>query len=119
MGLFGNRFTSREDDKTVVTPDNTPQTPEKATGKIIKVNKSQEGGGYGFISSKDIPFTRIFFHWTALLQDTLPFMKLEEKMVVEFKPVQFPDGRWRAHKIKVLEGVELEDYDVDEESAKS
>ena len=34
----------------------------KIIGRIIKINRT----GWGFISSKDIQFTRIFFHWTAL-----------------------------------------------------
>ena len=35
---------------------------KKVVGRVIKVSKE----GWGFISSKEIEFTRIFFHWTAL-----------------------------------------------------
>jgi hypothetical protein len=42
-------------------------------GKIIKVSDE----GWGFISSKDIKFTRIFFHWTSLKQGTLNFTGLK------------------------------------------
>ena len=55
---------------------------KKAVGRIIRVSKT----GWGFISSKDIQFTRIFFHWTALRQDTLTFPELHTGMYVEFTP---------------------------------
>lgn len=104
MGIFGRKselddkdyFTSGEEDKTVSLPDS-------AKGKIMKLNQKVEGGGYGFISSKDIPFVRIFFHWTGLLPDTTPFLELKEDMEVEFKPIRWNDGRYRAIKIRVLE----------------
>jgi cold shock CspA family protein len=69
-------------------------------GKIIKVSDK----GWGFISSKDIEFTRIFFHWTALQQGTSNFKDLKTGMKVEFVPVQIPEKGWRATKIKVLNG---------------
>lgn len=72
--------------------------PEKAVGRIIKVSEK----GWGFISSKDIEFTRIFFHWTALAQDTLSFKELKTGMKVEFKPVQIPERGFRAVQIRVL-----------------
>lgn len=72
---------------------------EKIVGKIIKVSRE----GWGFVSSKNIEFTRIFFHWTALRQDTIPFLQLKVGMVVEFTPVQVPMKGWRAVHIRVLE----------------
>jgi cold shock CspA family protein len=69
------------------------------TGKIIKVQKE----GYGFISSKEIPFTRIFFHWTALRQDTLTFPELSTGMLVEFTPYKLPDKGYRAYHIRVID----------------
>jgi len=72
------------------------------TGKIIKVHKE----GYGFISSKEIPFTRIFFHWTALRQDTLTFPELTTGMIVEFVPFKLPDKGYRAYHVKVVEKKE-------------
>lgn len=67
-------------------------------GKIIKLSDE----GWGFITSKEIPFTRIFFHWTSLVQDTLKFTELEEGMQVEFKAIEIPEKGFRAIKIKVI-----------------
>ncbi len=72
----------------------------RVRGKIIKV---AEEGGWGFISSKDIKFTRIFFHWTSLKQNTLRFQELRNGMKVEFTPVEIEGKGWRAIKIEVLE----------------
>lgn len=82
------------------SPDTTPIKPEekRIVGKIIKVSDD----GWGFISSKDIKFTRIFFHWTSLKQDTLKFQELKNGMKVEFTPVEVTDKGWRAIKIKVV-----------------
>ena len=68
-------------------------------GKIIFISKE----GWGFISSKEIPFTRIFFHWTSLVNDTLNFIELEKGMEVEFLPIENEDKGFRAIKISVLE----------------
>lgn len=72
---------------------------EHKTGRIIKVSEK----GWGFISSKDIEFTKIFFHWTELIQKTLPFRELKVGMIVEFKPIKVPMKGWRAVHIRVLE----------------
>jgi len=72
---------------------------KRILGRIIKVHAK----GWGFISSKQIEFTRIFFHWTALRQDTLGFKELKTGMACEFIPVQIPGKGWRAIQIKVLE----------------
>jgi len=72
---------------------------KRIVGRIIKLSPD----GWGFISSKEIQFTRIFFHWTALEQDTLHFSKLKPKMEVEFKPVEIEGKGWRAIKIRVIE----------------
>lgn len=71
---------------------------QRVKGKIIKVSS----GGWGFISSKDIKFTRIFFHWTSLKQETLKFTELKSGMKVEFTPVEVEGKGWRALKIEVL-----------------
>ena len=68
-------------------------------GKIIKVSD----GGWGFISSRDIKFTRIFFHWTSLKQDTLKFTELHNGMRVEFTPIELEGKGYRAIKIEVLQ----------------
>jgi cold shock CspA family protein len=76
-----------------------PQSGERRViGRIIKLSKT----GYGFISSKDIPFTRVFFHWTSLKQNTLNFAKLELGMHVEFTPKEVEDKGTRAIRIVVL-----------------
>ena len=79
-------------------PTNETSNDGKITGKIIKLSDD----GYGFITSIDIPFTRIFFHWTSLVQDTLNFKDLEEGMQVEFKVIDVPDKGKRAIKVKVI-----------------
>jgi cold shock CspA family protein len=71
----------------------------KVGGKIIKVSPE----GWGFIISRDIEFTRIFFHWTALEQSTLSFKEIRSGMKCEFVPVQIPGRGWRAIKIRILE----------------
>ena len=73
-------------------------TDVRVVGKIIKVSE----GGWGFISSKEIKFTRIFFHWTSLRQDTLKFDKLKNGDRVEFTPIEVEGKGTRAIKIKVL-----------------
>lgn len=72
---------------------------KRVSGKIIKVAES----GYGFISSKEIPFTRIFFHWTSLRPDTLNFKELKNGMKVSFVGVELEGKGYRAIKIKVEE----------------
>ena len=75
------------------------ESNNRKIGKIIKISKE----GWGFISCKDIPFTRIFFHWTSLNQDTAHFTELKRGMEVEFLPVENPEKGFRAVKIDVLE----------------
>lgn len=71
----------------------------RLVGKIIVVNKR----GYGFISCKDIPFTRIYFHWTNLIQQTVNFTELKVGDPVEFDVVKKDDGTYKAIKIDALE----------------
>lgn len=80
----------------------------RVVGKIIKVSKD----GWGFISSRQIEFTRIFFHWTALKQDTLSFLDVRKGMLVEFTPVQIPDKGWRALHVRVIEQERKEPENV-------
>ena len=74
----------------------------RAVGRVIKVSKQ----GWGFISSRDIEFTRIFFHWTALRQDTISFLELKTGMIVEFTPVKVEGKGYRAVHIKVIDKKE-------------
>ncbi len=79
--------------------------PEKVLeGKIIKVSTK----GWGFIIAKDIPFVRIFFHWTALTQDTKKFTELERNMNVSFVPVDKGNRGFHAIKVRVIESVKEE-----------
>lgn len=60
--------------------------------------------GYGFISSIEMKFTRIFFHWSSLTPDTLKFTELKKGMHVEFTPAEMPDNKGvRAYKVKVVQ----------------
>ena len=85
-------------------------TTDMITGKIIKIHKA----GWGFISSREIPFTRIFFHWQGLRQDTLKFPELTTGMIVEFVPLEVPDKGYRAYHIKVVDRREKKDADTEE-----
>jgi cold shock CspA family protein len=70
----------------------------RITGTIIHLSKQ----GWGFVTTPDIPFTRIFFHWTALNQDTLNFTELKRGMRVEFETKEFLPRGLRAIKISVI-----------------
>jgi len=72
---------------------------KRIQGRIIKISSD----GYGFISTKDIPFTRVFFHWTSLKLDTLKFQELRSGMKVSFVAFEVEDKGYRAIKIKVEE----------------
>jgi len=74
----------------------------RITGKIIDLSKS----GWGFISSRDIEFTKIFFHWTSLVQGTTPFPGLRVGMMVEFTPLKIEGRGWRAMHVRVLPKIE-------------
>lgn len=79
--------------------DITP-TDKRMEGKIIHVSEDE---GWGFVTSLEIKFTRIFFHWTSLRQDTKKFTELKKGMKVEFTPIEVKDKGYRAIKIKVIE----------------
>jgi cold shock CspA family protein len=91
--FFGGKDEAEKGDNSPVKP-----TDVRVVGKIIKVSDE----GWGFISSRDIKFTRIFFHWTSLKQDTLRFQDLKNGMKVEFTPVEVEGKGFRAIKIRVL-----------------
>lgn len=94
---------SREEEETKETMPAYEQEETKVLniieGKIIHISER----GFGFISSLEIPFTRIFFHWQGLAGDTLRFTELRKGMRVSFLPVQMPDNTYRAIKVRVLE----------------
>ena len=70
---------------------------KRSFGKFIKVSHE----GWGFITSQELPFTRIFFHWSALQNDTLKFQDLRAGMKVSFNAFEVEGKGWRAIKIKV------------------
>jgi len=71
----------------------------RINGRVIKISKEK---GWGFISSFDKPFTRIFFHWSAL-EPTFNILNLNPGAKVEFEPMEIPEKGWRAMRIKVIE----------------
>jgi cold shock CspA family protein len=73
-------------------------------GKIIHLGS----GGWGFITSESMPYTRIFFHWTTLEGNTLRFPDLKKGMRVLFMPQLRDDGTYRALKIRVIEETKSE-----------
>ena len=87
-----------------------PET--RVIGRVIKVHKT----GWGFISSKEIEFTRIFFHWTALRQDTVKFPELKTGMHVEFTPVEIPGKGFRAVHVRVVNKPQVTNHDEEEEN---
>ncbi len=72
--------------------------PTRVRGKIIHIALDK---GWGFISSRDIKFTRIFFHWSAL-GPLDKFQELHKGMEVEFTPMEIPNQGYRAIKIEVI-----------------
>ena len=79
-------FNPRKDGKPLVGDTEESKKKERIekekriVGKIIRVDPK----GYGFIISNELPFERIFFHWSSLRSNTLRFPKLRRGMTVEF-----------------------------------
>lgn len=71
---------------------------EKTLGKIVKLSPT----GWGFIISPSHEFTRIFFHWTALQQNTLNFSELKIGMSVKFYTQKYKEQGVRAYRIEVI-----------------
>jgi cold shock CspA family protein len=76
----------------------TVKSGDVLAGKIIKLHSN----GWGFITSTDLPFTRIFFHWTGLVQNTKKFPELKVNDKVRFVLQQNQEDAWKAIKIEVL-----------------
>lgn len=84
---------------------------KEVTGRITRVDDK----GFGFIISPELKFTRIFFHWTSLIQDTLRFDELKKGMFCSFT-LKYFEGRepndkakgWRAIKIKIIDTPKTE-----------
>lgn len=71
-------------------------------GHITRIFDEEGTGGYGFISSRSKPYTRIFFHWSALVPNTKDFTELKKGDKVKFDLIKYEDKGWRALKIEVL-----------------
>lgn len=67
-------------------------------GKIFAINQK----GYGFISSEEQPFTRIFFHWTHLATGTR-FIDLKKNQYVEFDLVDDDRGGYSAIRVSLID----------------
>lgn len=109
--LFRGKDNSKEvpqtshDEPSDLLPESKEWIGKEIGGKIIKV-----GAGWGFIGTPKVPYTRVFFHWTALPQDTLNFKDLEKGMKVNFT-LTYKEGRgYTAVKVRVDES-ELEPLD--------
>lgn len=77
---------------------NNYETRDNVTGEIYHIGKD-----FCFISSEEIPRTRIFMHWQGLLHNTLHFDKLQKGMKIQFRVINHPTHGWRAIKAKVIE----------------
>ena len=83
----------------------------EVTGRIIHVNPDK---GYGFIISHEVKFTRIYFHWSSLVQDTLNFKDVQKGMFCKFTPKEVEGKGTRAIRIRICETpspVEVEKLD--------
>jgi hypothetical protein len=96
--FFRKYFETKELEKQAMEHLKPNGDEERIEGRIIKISDR----GYAFIISKDIPFTRIFMHWTALNKDTLHFTELKKGMIVEFTPQETEKHGWRAIRVDVL-----------------
>lgn len=88
------------DSEEEINPINT-----KYKGKIFFINSE---AGWGFITSQQIKFRRIYFYWTALDPNGIKFEELHKGAEVEFEASEFIDKitnenkGWRAKFIKVI-----------------
>lgn len=75
---------------------------KKYIGTIFALNETR---GFGFITSKDedLKFEKLFFHWTALKNETVKFTELKRGDPVEFEIMEVPDKGKRAINIDALE----------------
>jgi len=78
---------------------------KRIEGKIIHLDEE----GWGFFSSDEVKYERIFFHWSALSKGQRNFKFLERGMRCTFDCVYIkssrdgqPDKGWRALKIEVI-----------------
>jgi cold shock CspA family protein len=83
--------------KELIEPSSITSTNTRLKGTIIHINPK----GFGFINSKDKPFTRIFFHWQSL-HHTINIRELKTGDKVSFELRQNEDSSWRAIKVDLI-----------------
>jgi len=96
--FFRKYFETKEAEKEARVHLQDEHEEDQIEGRIIKVSDR----GYCFLISKDIPFTRIFLHWTALKSDTLHFTELRKGMIIRFTPQETKNHGFRAIKAEVV-----------------
>lgn len=79
-------------------------TPRRIQGKIFSINEKK---GYGFITSLELEFTKIYFYWTNLVNGISFTEDLHKGMLVEFDLVyvEAKEGRpagWNAFRIDIV-----------------
>lgn len=84
------------EEEVTTPPEEDPK--RRFTGKIIHLAED----GWGFITTPEIRFVRIFFHWTGLKPGQPNFKELTKGMQVEFAIKEYPDRGIRAIKIEVV-----------------
>lgn len=85
------------------------EQPEAKKREVLMGRIYHLGQGWGFVSSPELEYTRIFFHWTGLVHNTLNFKDLKKGMKVEFEKKIMPDGNVRAIRVKVLEDKDAQE----------
>lgn len=88
-------------DKDELNPITEDREIKRYRGKLLVIAPD----GWGHITSEEIPFTKIFFHWTALNDNTPGLFKtLRKGMQVEFDYIENYQGQGpRAIKIELVE----------------
>lgn len=97
MSIFNKLFTREEEIQEPERESEDEMKGRRYLGKIVKLDK-----GWGFIVSRELPYKRIFFHWSALNQDTRNFTELTKGDEVEFETLEIAGRGIRAIRIKVL-----------------
>ena len=73
-----------------------PLVQKRIVGRISHLNKR----GWGVLISEELPFQKIFFHWTNL-DKSIDFRTLSKKTKLSFVPVTSERGGYKAIHIKL------------------
>ena len=76
---------------------------QRIKGTIFNTVTNPDKGGFGFIISKELPYEKIYFHWTQLNTNTKRFLALKSGDEVEFDLVNKEGYGYQAHRIEVTE----------------